>query len=138
LATTTHPVGPTTRFGTEGGGGRLEKTIVSQGVTAAMDTDQLGDLAEQTDGAGTMLASFAYDSQGVPTSVQVGRDPATAPRDYYVYNGHGDVAAPTDASGTSVAAYSDDAWRAAACPSSPLSDTRLNHPCPRMRARTAV
>lgn len=137
MATTTHPVGPTTRFGTEGGGGRLEKTIVSQGVTAAMDTDQLGDLAEQTDGAGTMRASCAYDS-GVPTSIQVGRDPATAPRDSSVYNGHGDMVALTDASGTAVASYGYDAWRAAACPSSPLSDTRLNHPCPRMRARTAV
>jgi RHS repeat-associated protein len=57
-----------------------------------------------------MLASFSYDAAGVPTSVQVGSDPATAPRYYYVYNGHGDVVALTDASGTSVAAYAYDAW----------------------------
>ncbi|HEY7779855.1 MAG TPA: RHS repeat-associated core domain-containing protein [Ktedonobacterales bacterium] len=59
-----------------------------------------------------MLARYTYDSGGVPTSVQVGSDPATAPRDYYVYNGHGDVVALTDASGTPVAAYGDDAWGA--------------------------
>jgi RHS repeat-associated protein len=46
----------------------------------------------------------------VPTSGQVGNDPATAPRYYYVYNGHGDVVALTDASGTPVASYGYDAW----------------------------
>jgi RHS repeat-associated protein len=71
-----------------------------------------GQLAEETDGAGTLLARYTYDSGGVPTSGQVGNDPATAPRDYYVYNGHGDVVALTDASGTSVAAYAYDAWGA--------------------------
>jgi hypothetical protein len=112
---------------------------ISGGTTTTVtDVYQRGRRAARTDGTGTMLASCTLDSDGVPTSVQVGSDPATAPRYYYVYNGHGDVVALTDASGTAVASYGYDAWRAAACPSSPLSDTRLNHPCPRMRARTAV
>ena len=40
----------------------------------------------------------------------MGSDPATAPRYYYVYNGHGDVVALVDASGASVASYSYDAF----------------------------
>jgi RHS repeat-associated protein len=91
-------------------GNRASKSVTSGGTTTVNDLYQLGHLAEQTDGTGTMLARFSYDSQGVPTSVQVGSDPATAPRYYYVYNGHGDVVALTDASGTSVATYGYDAW----------------------------
>lgn len=36
----------------------------------------------------TPLANFSYDEGGVPVSVQVGSDPATAPRSYSVDNGH--------------------------------------------------
>lgn len=57
-----------------------------------------------------MLATFTYDSTGVPVSVQVGSDPNTSPRYYYVYNGHGDVVALVDAQGNSVASYSYDAF----------------------------
>ena len=39
--------------------------------------------AYQTTGAGTLLASYTYDLAGVPVSVQVGADPATAPRYYF-------------------------------------------------------
>ena len=60
---------------------------------------QLGLIAYETDSSGTLLATFTYDSAGVPVSVQVGSDPATAPRYYYVYNGHGDVVALVDRSG---------------------------------------
>ncbi len=52
----------------------------------------------------TVLATFTYDSMGVPVSVQVGSDPNASPRYYYVYNGHGDVVALVDAS------YSYDAF----------------------------
>ncbi len=57
-----------------------------------------------------MLANFTYDSSGVPVSVQVGSDPNSSPRYYYVYNGHGDVVALVDASGATVASYSYDAF----------------------------
>src|SRR5579884_4159506 len=57
-----------------------------------------------------MLATFTYDSQGVPVSVQVGSDPASSPRYYYVYNGHGDVVALVNGSGTVAASYSYDAF----------------------------
>lgn len=57
------------------------------------DVYVLGHLAYQTDQTGTTLATFTYDSSGVPASVQVGSDPNASPRYYYVYNGHGDVAA---------------------------------------------
>ncbi len=46
----------------------------------------------------------------MPVSVQVGSNPATAPRYYYVYNGHGDVVALTDTLGNSVATYAYDGW----------------------------
>lgn len=68
----------------------------------------MGDLATQTDLNGTTLATFTYDSSGVPVSMQVGSDPATAPRYYYVYNGHGDTIALVDTSGNTVASYSYD------------------------------
>lgn len=63
--------------------------------------DQLGLVAYAKDGAGTLLATFTYDSEGVPVSVQVGSDPATAPRYNYVYNEHGDVVALVDGAGLS-------------------------------------
>jgi RHS repeat-associated protein len=73
----------------------------------------LGHLADETDQNGTVLATFTYDSSGVPVSVQVGSDPNTAPRYYYyVYNGHGGVVARVDTQGkgNSVASYSYDAF----------------------------
>jgi RHS repeat-associated protein len=110
LTTITEPTGTAVAFTYDADGHRASKRVTSGTTTTVNDVYQLGHLAEQTDGAGTMLASFSYDAAGVPTSVQVGSDPATAPRYYYVYNGHGDVVALTDASGTSVAAYAYDAW----------------------------
>lgn len=79
-------------------------------MTTVRDVYQAGRIAYQTDGSGTTLATFSYDSQGVPASVQVGANLATAPRYYYVYNGHGDVVALVDASGNTVAAYSYDVF----------------------------
>lgn len=67
-------------------------------------------LAYQTDANGTVLATFTDDSAGVPVSVQVGSDPNTAPRSYYVCNGHGDVVALVDAQGNAVASYGYDAF----------------------------
>jgi RHS repeat-associated protein len=90
---------------------RTTKTITSGGVSRSVkDVYVLGHLAYQTDQNGTTLATFTYDSSGVPTSVQVGSDPNTSPRYYYVYNGHGDVVALVDANGASVASYSYDAF----------------------------
>ncbi len=68
--------------------------------------------ASQTTGSGTLLASYTYDQAGAPESVQVGSDPTTAPRYYYVYDARGDVVNLTDASGVSVADYSYDSWGA--------------------------
>ncbi|MGZ6392389.1 MAG: RHS repeat-associated core domain-containing protein, partial [Ktedonobacterales bacterium] len=62
-----------------------------------------------SDGSGTLLATFTYDVNGVPSSVHVGSDLTSAPR-YYSYNGHGDVVALTDAGGTTVATYSYDTF----------------------------
>ncbi len=81
-------------------------------ATTVDDYYQLGQLAYQTDGAGTLLASYTYDQAGAPESVQVGSDPTTAPRYYYVYDARGDVVNLTDASGVSVADYSYDSWGA--------------------------
>lgn len=47
---------------------------------------------------------------GAPVSVQVGSDPSTAPRYWYVYNAHGDVANLVDATGAVVATYAYDTW----------------------------
>jgi YD repeat-containing protein len=71
---------------------------------------QFGRLAYQTDGAGTLLASYTYDQAGAPESVQVGADPTTAPRSYDVYDARGDVVNLTDASGAVVASYAYDSW----------------------------
>ncbi len=81
-------------------------------ATTVDDYYQLGQLAYQTNGAGTLLASYTYDQAGAPESVQVGSDPTTAPRYYYVYDARGDVVNLTDASGVSVADYSYDTWGA--------------------------
>lgn len=56
-------------------------------MLASRPTDirnQFGHLAYQTNGAGTLLASYTYDSAGTPVSVQVGSDPSSAPRYWYV------------------------------------------------------
>ncbi|MGH2486056.1 MAG: RHS repeat-associated core domain-containing protein, partial [Ktedonobacterales bacterium] len=111
LASITQPGGTTIAFTYDGDGNRLSKTITSGGTTTAVkDVYQLGHVAYETDNSGTVLASFSYDSQGVPTSVRVGSDPTTAPVYYYVYNGHGDTMALTDATGAVVASYTYDAW----------------------------
>jgi RHS repeat-associated protein len=78
--------------------------------TTVNDFYQLGHLANQTNGAGTLLASYTYDNTGAPVSVQVGSDPASAPRYWYVYNAHGDVVSLVDASGATVASYAYDSW----------------------------
>lgn len=74
------------------------------------DVYVLGYLAYETDGNGTVLVIFTYDSSGVPVSVQVGSDPNSFPRYYYVYNGRGDVVALVDAQGNVAACYSYDAF----------------------------
>jgi YD repeat-containing protein len=70
----------------------------------------LGRLAYKTAENGTVRATFIYDGLGVPVSVQVGSDPNSSPRYYYVYNGHGDVVALVDAQGNVAASYAYDAF----------------------------
>ena len=90
---------------------RTTKTITSGGVSHSVnEVYVLGHLAYETDQNGTTLATFTYDSSGVPVSVQVGSDPNSSPRYYYVYNGHGDVVALVDASGNIAASYAYDAF----------------------------
>ncbi|MGZ3637469.1 MAG: hypothetical protein ACXVCX_06475, partial [Ktedonobacterales bacterium] len=92
-------------------GNRLSKTITSGTTTTAVNNAyQTGQLVSESDGSGTLLATFTYDVNGVPSSVQVGSDLTTAPRYYYSYNGHGDVVALTDAGGSTVATYSYDTF----------------------------
>jgi RHS repeat-associated protein len=101
----------TIQFGYDADNNRTTKTITSGGVSHSVnDVYVLGHLADETDQSGTVLATFTYDSMGVPVSVQVGSDPNSSPRYYYVYNGHGDVVALVDASGNTVASYSYDAF----------------------------
>jgi RHS repeat-associated protein len=78
----------------------------SKGVVYA-----LGHLAEQTDGSGTILASFTDDTTGTPTSVVLG-DPNSGPRYDYAYDAQGNVVNVTDRSGTVVASYAYDAFGA--------------------------
>jgi RHS repeat-associated protein len=108
------PDGSKVQFTYDADGQRLTKTVTSAGpnptTTTIKDVYASGRVAYQTDGSGTVLARFAYDMQGAPVSVQVGADPATAPRYYYVYNGHGDVVALVDALGVTVATYTYDAF----------------------------
>ena len=111
LTRITQPGGTVITFAYDGNGQRVSKTVTSGTTTSVVnDVYQLGHVAYETDGNGTVLASFSYDSQGVPTSVRVGSDPATAPLYYYVDNGHGDTIALTDATGAAVARYSYDPW----------------------------
>ncbi len=67
------------------------------------DIDQSGQLVSESDGSGPLLATFTYNVNGLPSSVQVGSDLTTTPRYYYSYNGRGDVVALIDANGTTVA-----------------------------------
>jgi RHS repeat-associated protein len=77
---------------------------------SANNVNVLRHLADETDANGAVLATFTYDSMGVPVSVQVGSDPNSSPRYYYVYNGHGDVVALVDAQGNTAASYAYDAF----------------------------
>lgn len=105
------PDGTTIQFGYDANYNRTSKTVTSGGVSYSVnDVYVLGRLAYETDQNGTVLATFTYNSVGVPVSVQVGSDPNTSPRYYYVYNGHGDVVALVDAQGNSVASYNYDAF----------------------------
>jgi hypothetical protein len=54
-------------------------------TTTIKEVYALGHLAEQTDSAGNMLASFTYDVTGTPTSVVLG-NPNSGPRYYYAYD----------------------------------------------------
>lgn len=100
LSGVSKPDGTTISFSYDADGNRTSKSVASGSTTTTVkDVYQLGLIAYETDGAGTLLATFTYDSEGVPVSVQVGADPATAPRYYYVYNGHGDVVALVDSAG---------------------------------------
>jgi YD repeat-containing protein len=94
------PNGTTIQFGYDADNNRTTKTITTGGVSHSVnDVYVLGHLAYETDENGTVLATFTYDTMGVPVSVQVGSDPNNSPRYYYVYNGHGDVVALVDAAG---------------------------------------
>lgn len=47
--------------------------MTSGGTTTAInDVYALGHLAYQTDGSGTILATFTFDTNGTPTSVTLG------------------------------------------------------------------
>jgi YD repeat-containing protein len=113
LQQVTEPSGETVAYTYDSAGNRLSKTVTTGGSsTEVKDVYQGGRVAYQTDGANTLLATFAYDDSGVPTSVQVGSDPTTAPRYYYVYDTHGNVVALVDANGNAVSNYSYDAFGA--------------------------
>lgn len=112
LTTISRPDGSTVSFSYDADGNRVSTSVTTGGstptTTGVKDVYQVGHLAAQTDLAGNLLATFTYDSDGVPTSVVVGSDPNYSPRYYYVYNGHGDVVALVDANGTVVAHYHYD------------------------------
>lgn len=96
-------------------GNRVSAMITSGGVfptTKVIDVYQAGRIAYETDGANTILATFAYAPDGTPTSVTVGSNPSTDTRYYYVYNPHGDVVALVDGGGTTVATYAYDTYGA--------------------------
>lgn len=57
-----------------------------------------------------MIASVLSDRRSPTVSVQVGANPSSAPRYYYVYNAHGDVTYLTDTSDAVVASYLYDTW----------------------------
>lgn len=98
----------------DGLGQRLSKSLTSGGTTPTTtvvnDVYEGGLIAYEASANGTLLAAFTYDGDGSPTSVQVGADVTTAPRYYYIYNGHGDVVALVDGSGNRVAEYGYDAF----------------------------
>jgi RHS repeat-associated protein len=114
LQQVTLPSGETIAYTYDSGGNRLSKTVTTSGpnptTTEVKDVYQAGRIAYETDGANTILAAFAYDDAGMPTSVQVGSDPSSAPRYYYVYNWHGDVVALVDSNGNAVSSYSYDVF----------------------------
>ena len=113
LQQVTEPSGETVAYTYDSAGNRLSKTVTTGGTsTEVKDVYQGGRIAYQTDGANNLLATFAYDDAGQPSSVLVGSDPTTAPRYYYVYNTHGDVVALVDSSGNAVSSYSYDAFGA--------------------------
>ena len=93
-------------------GQRMQKSVTPSGSSANVVNDtHKGEFRQyQTNGAGTVLATFTYDSSDIQVSVQAGSDPNTSPRYYYVYNGHGDVVALVDATGNPVASYAYDAF----------------------------
>ncbi len=102
------PNGTIVTFTYDGEGHRTQKTL--NGTTTLTDVYTAGRLAKELNGT-TLLATFIYDSRGVPTSVVVG-DPSQGgtTRYYYVYNAHGDVVALVDTNGTVQASYSYDAF----------------------------
>jgi RHS repeat-associated protein len=105
------PDGSTVQFAFDADGNRTSKSVTSGSTTTAVkDYYQLGHVAYQTDGNGTLLATITYDSQDVPVSVVAGTDAVNGPRYYYVYNGHGDVVALVDATGTVAATYAYDVF----------------------------
>jgi RHS repeat-associated protein len=80
-------------------------------TTTLNDIYALGHLVEQTDGSGTILATFTYDVTGTPTNVVLG-NPNSGPRYYYAYDAQGNVVDVTDRSGSVVASSSYDAFGA--------------------------
>ncbi len=106
----TNPNGTQIAFTYDADGNRISKAVTSGSTTTTIkDVYALGRVDHQTDDSGTILATFTYDAGGAPASVVVG-SPASGPRYYYVYNGHGDVVALTDSSGNVVASYAYDAF----------------------------
>src|SRR5579863_3634645 len=75
LQQVTEPSGETVAYTYDSAGNRLSKTVTTGGpsptTTEVKDVYQGGRVAYQTDGANNLLATFAYDDAGVPTSVQV-------------------------------------------------------------------
>jgi YD repeat-containing protein len=111
LDSVTESSGTTITYTYDADGERTSKTVVSGSTTTVVnDAYANGKLISESDGSGTLLASFTYDSMGVPVSVQVGSDPTTAPRYYYQYDGQGNVIALTDEFGGSAGIYAYDAF----------------------------
>ena len=112
LITVALPDGTTVSYTYDADDNQTSTTVTTGGsspTTTIINNIYVGDkLAQQTDGNGNLLATFTYNTAGEPVSVQVGNNLSTAPRYYYIYNGHGDVVALTDASGNVIASYSYD------------------------------
>ena len=109
LTGVTEPNGTTVQFTYDADGHRTQKTL--NGTTTLTDVYTAGRLAKELNGTTPLLATFIYDSRGVPASVVVG-DPSQGgtTRYSYVYNAHGDVVALVDTNGTVQASYSYDAF----------------------------